>query len=286
MTLRTIVAAVLVIAAAAASVLLVHAHEATAVRALTTDDFEAAAAEDGKTLAVKFYAPWCGHCKKMAPTWEEIAAPLAARNVVVSEVDCTVHKDVCDAFGVRGYPTLKAVRGDRVVDYSGSRDADALTAWFGSVDVATAGAPRKRVVAGGAAAREQAEKNVPVVELVDNDIEPVELSESTLAVAVASGTAHFVKFYAPWCGHCKKLAPTWDKLAGNIDGVTVARVDCTVHSAACQAFGVRGYPTLKLVAGGKVYDYRGPREPANLVHWAKDPAAAGADASSVPAAYQ
>jgi thiol-disulfide isomerase/thioredoxin len=52
--------------------------------------------------------------------------------------------------------------------------------------------------------------------------------------------------YAPWCGHCKRLAPTWDELAGEVSDAHIAKVDCTQHGSVCQEQGIRGYPTIKL----------------------------------------
>jgi len=93
---------------------------------LTPDNFDAEVA--GKTVFIKFLAPWWGHCKKMKPDWDKLMEAFAdSKTAGVYDVDCTAEgKPLCDANGVRGYPTIKYGDPSNLEDYQGGRDYDAL----------------------------------------------------------------------------------------------------------------------------------------------------------------
>jgi len=190
---------------------------------------------------IEFYAPWCGHCKKLAPTWEELATKSKGQ-FNVAKVDCTVEKDVCSEQGIRGYPTIKFFVDGKAHDYSGQRTVEAFTSYVEKTK-------------NPAAAQEEV-KEAPAQ---DPTSDVVILGDATFKDKVNEGD-WLVKFYAPWCGHCKKLAPTWDELATKSKGqFNVAKVDCTVETGVCGEEGIRGYPTVKFFSGGKKFDYQGAR---------------------------
>lgn len=77
-----------------------------------------------------------------------------------------------------------------------------------------------------------------------------------------------VEFYAPWCGHCKKLAPEYDMCAKKFRGkAPFAAVDATKERSVAEAYNVSGYPTLKWFVRGRPIDYMGQRTAAKISGW-------------------
>lgn len=93
---------------------------------LTPDTWDTTTA--GKTVFVKFFAPWCGHCKAMKPTWDTLMSEYeGSATVLVADVDCIGSgKDLCSKVGVKGFPTIKYGDPDNLEDYKGGRDAKSL----------------------------------------------------------------------------------------------------------------------------------------------------------------
>lgn len=92
---------------------------------LTDDNFESITKQH-HLLLVEFFAPWCGHCKRLAPEYESAATRLKG-TVSLAKVDCTANSDTCTKYGVNGYPTLKIFRdGEESGAYDGPRTADGI----------------------------------------------------------------------------------------------------------------------------------------------------------------
>jgi len=192
---------------------------------------------------IEFFAPWCGHCKQLAPTWEELATKSKGK-FNVAKVDCTVETVTCGGQGIRGYPTIKFFSKGQPHDYNGQRTIESFTTF---VEEKQGGAPPPKVEEKKAAPAQEAGSDVVV------------LGDATFEERTQEGP-WLIEFYAPWCGHCKRLAPTWEELATKSKGkFNVAKVDCTVETATCTNLGIRGYPTVKFFNAGNKYDYQGAR---------------------------
>lgn len=84
-----------------------------------------------ENLLVEFYAPWCGHCKKLAPEYAGAAEELGKRDppMFVAKVDATENKELGERFSVQGFPTLIFFKNGEKTEYTGGRTKDTIVAW-------------------------------------------------------------------------------------------------------------------------------------------------------------
>ncbi|CAM9241415.1 unnamed protein product, partial [Ectocarpus fasciculatus] len=230
-----------------------------AVVKLTEGNFDSYV-DGSKHAFVEFFAPWCGHCKSLEPEWA-IAGETYQEgdDVVIGAVDATENMELADKYSVAGYPTIKYFpKGStEAEDYQGGRTADTIVSYVNQ----KAGLNRKV-------------KKTPtaVTDLTDANFEQIALSNEK---------AVMVKFYAPWCGHCKTMAPKYDKLASIFSGekdVVVAKVDATeayrLNMSNTVRYEITGYPTVKFFPFGSTVpvSYDGPREVESMLSYLNEQA--------------
>jgi len=101
------------------------------VLVLTDSNFDEAIAKYDYLL-VEFYAPWCGHCKKLAPEYAKAAQVLAAQDPprYIAKVDATENNEVSERHGIKGFPTLVFYASGTKLDYTGGRTEDTIVQWI------------------------------------------------------------------------------------------------------------------------------------------------------------
>lgn len=105
----------------------------------------------------------------------------------------------------------------------------------------------------------------------------IELTDSNFdKLVLQSDDMWLIEFFAPWCGHCKNLAPHWAKAASELKGkVKLGALDATVNKAKASQYEIQGYPTIKFFGPGpksssSAEEYDGGRTSSEIVQWALD----------------
>lgn len=161
----------------------------------------------------------------------------------------TVVQDKCRELGVTGWPQLNIYKNGEFVDtFKKARELDLLKEYLdGHLDTEThpTSPPARKAPA----------------HILNPEGKVLELDERNFSGEIKRGGV-FVKFFAPWCGHCKKLAPAWTQLAERMKNqLAIAEVNCEEHNGLCRAEDVQGYPMLIYYGdGGAKSEYSGGRK--------------------------
>ena len=258
----------------------------TPVILLNGDNFEKEVVKSKDIWLILFYAPWCGHCQAFSPEYEKAAKALKGI-FKIGAVDADKEKALGGKYGIQGFPTVKffGIHKDKPVDYNSARKAESVIDFMfekaRAITNARLGMKKNSSTNNNAGSQQhqqqQQQQQKQKASEPGNEKDVIVLTDDNFDSTVFNDESMWlIAFYAPWCGHCKKLLPEWTAAATQLRGtVKIAKVDATVHQKLAQRYQIQGYPTIKIFSPGKgedkkVEEYQGPRDTSGIVQYALD----------------
>ena len=196
----------------------------------------------------------------------------------VGAINVDDHRSLGAEYGVQGFPSIKIFGLDKKKpeDYNGPRTADGFidgalkymkSAALSRIGKKSSDGSGSKSGSGNQKPHAETGGGKDVITLDDSNFQQLVLD---------SDEPWLVEFYAPWCGHCKSLAPEWAKAATDLKGrIKLGAYDADSQKSFASRYNIRGFPTIKSFPAGKkdssdVADYDGARNSEGVVAWASE----------------
>ncbi|CAB3403471.1 unnamed protein product [Caenorhabditis bovis] len=248
------------------------------IEELTASNFDSKVTEKSSFWVTVFYVPNCEKCKQFSKQFIELAKNFKGV-AKFGAINVKAEKKLAKALGVdsnKECPAMKVFTPDSAkpisIQLDDLKNPIKIADQIKNVIVKTIEnrfqnvkpEKRKRVIT------KKAEDDFPgeVVVLTDSNFEKLVFN---------SKHPWMVEFFAPWCGHCQRLAPEWKEAAKKMGGkVKFGALDATVHNQMAQKFGIQGFPTIKYFGPGSTdrdaIDFHGERTAQGLINFATEKA--------------
>ncbi|KAL8448677.1 hypothetical protein Emed_003586 [Eimeria media] len=249
------------------------------VKVVVADTFKSMV-ESVEDVLLLVYAPWCGHCKKLDPIYEEFGKLVAdskssSESLIVAKMDGTANKLAEEKYKVTGFPTVWFFKkgSDTPIKFMGERTTKGLASFVkqhaaGKLDIDV---PESSGAAEVVSQPAPATNDGPVKVVVADTFKSMDV---------------LLLVYAPWCGHCKKLDPIYEEFGKLVadskspsESLVVAKMDGTANKLAEEKYKVTGFPTVWFFKKGSdtPIKFMGERTTRGLASFVKQHAAGKLD---------
>ena len=228
-------------------------------------------------------------------------------NLKFGKLDCVAFGTACGNVGIKSFPTVILFKdGEEISKAKGSQSLKGLSEWFeqrlesikpgsrpqGGIQLpigengkydesrthnsdssgksSTDTVDHEKSNEGKSSSIDSTSANKQPERLPNMEGVSTKLSSETFRESVTSTLEPwFIKFYAPWCPHCQKMAPNWAEMAKEMKGIlNVGEVNCDIESRLCKDVHARSYPTILFFRGGERIEYDGLRGVGDFISFA------------------
>ncbi len=232
----------------------------------------------GLPVLLVFDRKGCPTCQQLEPTLDRLAQRFAGK-ALIARIDADDNPNLVRKYSITELPGLVFIRGSATLGRTaGVATESALQAWLqymcgeGTQPPLPSGpsVPLHRSSSNGHSAAAGAPSSRQPVNGRHSPSGPVILRDSTFDEIVGqSQQPVLVDFWAPWCGPCRAIAPTIERLAQEFAGkAVVAKLNVDENPFTAQRFGITGIPALYIFKGGRVVERLAGVQPYHVLHQA------------------